>query len=351
MTPPAPSPRPRITVTGVIAAVLGAGLFVSAIQHAGLTSILDGMRSVGWGFVLILGLSGLRTLCRAVAWTLCSEGPARLRLADTFPAFLTGEALGNLTPLGLFVSEPTKAVFVRHRVSLMTAVSGLAIENLLYTLSVAVVIASGTVAMLFSFDVPRAIRIFSVILLIGMLALLAGSGWVLGRQVKMVSPMLNWLHRRRWLPDSLSQRLEKLRHLEDSIYGFHRRHPQRMLSVLVLEAAYHVAGVAEVFVILAWISHTPTLLVAFVFETMNRATNVVFKFVPMRLGVDEAGSGLLSTALGYGSATGVTLAIVRKVRVLFWTAIGLLLLANRGLRATPSASVDPTEQEQPAPLR
>ncbi len=63
-----------------------------------------------------------------------------------FLAFLTGEALGNLTPLGLFVSEPTKAVFVRHRVPLMTAVSGLAIEKT--PASVAVVIASGTVALL-----------------------------------------------------------------------------------------------------------------------------------------------------------------------------------------------------------
>jgi hypothetical protein len=53
----------------------------------------------------------------------------------------------------------------------------------------------------------------------------------------------------------------------------------------------------------------------------------------MRLGVDEAGTEILTAVLGYPSATGVTLAIVRKMRVLFWTGVGLLLLARRGLTA------------------
>jgi hypothetical protein len=65
---------------------------------------------------------------------------------------------------------------------------------------------------------------------------------------------------------------------------------------------------------------------------MNRLINVAFKFVPLRLGVDEAGSGLLAQILGYGSAVGVTLALVRKVRMLVWTGVGVIFLASRGLR-------------------
>ena len=74
------------------------------------------MQSVGWGFLVIILLSGLRLFVRAWAWTLCTPADAGLRVRDTFPAFLTGDALGNLTPLGLFASEATKAVYVRHRV-------------------------------------------------------------------------------------------------------------------------------------------------------------------------------------------------------------------------------------------
>jgi hypothetical protein len=325
----------RIRPGGVLAALFGAGLFALTLHETRLPPIVEGMRSVGWGFLAILVLSGIRLALRAWAWTLCTHGEPTLRIRDTFPAFLTGDALGNLTPLGLFASEATKAVYVRHRVPLMSAISGLAIENLIYTLTVALMIAAGTVALLFSFDVSGAIRLPFLFALGGMVGLLAVSMWVLGREIKVVTGLLDWLDRRALAPSALALRLEKLRTIEDRIYGFHRNHPDRLLPVLALEAAYHAAGVAEIFVTLAWLVGPPTLLVAFILETQNRLINVLFKFVPMRLGVDEAGTGFLVTALGYPSAVGVTLAIVRKVRMLFWTAIGVLFLARRGLAASP----------------
>jgi hypothetical protein len=73
------------------------------------------------------------------------------------------------------------------------------------------------------------------------------------------------------------------------------------------------------------------VLTAFVLEYINRVITVVFKFVPMRLGVDEAASGFLAQVLGFGTAPGVTLAIVRKARILCWTALGIVFLIRRGL--------------------
>jgi hypothetical protein len=73
------------------------------------------------------------------------------------------------------------------------------------------------------------------------------------------------------------------------------------------------------------------LLTAFVLESVNRVINVVFKFVPMRVGVDEAGTGMLTKILRLGTASGVTLAIVRKARVIVWTALGIAFLVRRGL--------------------
>jgi hypothetical protein len=51
----------------------------------------------------------------------------------------------------------------------------------------------------------------------------------------------------------------------------------------------------------------------------------------MRIGVDEAGAGLLAKALGIGTAPGVALAIIRKARILIWTAVGVLFLLLKGL--------------------
>jgi hypothetical protein len=59
---------------------------------------------------------------------------------------------------------------------------------------------------------------------------------------------------------------------------------------------------------------------------------VVFKPVPLRAGVDEITTGTFTQMLGFTAALGGTLAIVRKVRTVFWVLIGTTLLVRRGLR-------------------
>jgi hypothetical protein len=105
-----------------------------------------------------------------------------------------------------------------------------------------------------------------------------------------------------------------------------------------LEACFHLSGVAEVYVVLWFISAAgdggggaALLLTAFVLESVNRVINVVFKFIPLRMGVDEMGSGWVTHALKLGKASGVTLAIIRKARIICWTALGVALLVRRGL--------------------
>ena len=49
-------------------------------------------------------------------------------------------------------------------------------------------------------------------------------------------------------------------------------------------------------------------------------------FLWIKIGVDETFSGLMSNALGFGAALGVTMGVIRKIRVLFWSLIGLILL-------------------------
>jgi len=57
----------------------------------------------------------------------------------------------------------------------------------------------------------------------------------------------------------------------------------------------------------------------------------------LRMGFDEAGTGKVSKALQFTEATGVTLAIVRKARDVFWATIGMALLLQRGLSLRAAA--------------
>lgn len=274
-------------------AAAGLALFGYAVREAGVAEILDGVRRVGWGLLLILALAGLRFLLRAQCWRLCMPPHARLPLHEAFVVFLAGDAAGNLLPLGLAASEPTKVLLTRGRLPTAAAVSSLAVDNLIYLTTVLIVIAAG-IAMLGSsdrlpFDPQRAVVVTMALLAAAAAgAMFAARGRVRG----------TW-----------------------KVFGIHM--------------AFHALSVGEHYVTLGWLLGDATIAQAVIFEALNRVLTLAFKFVPFRVGVDEAASAELAAILGMAPAVGVTSAIVRKVRHLFWTAAGGALIAVRA-RAVPA---------------
>ncbi len=325
---------------GIIFAILGLVLFAYTVRKAGVTQIIEGIQRLGAGFLLILGFSAIRHMVRSLAWTKCFEPPYNLRFRDALAARLMGDALGNIVPLAsIAVSEPSKAAFVRRHVPLMAGLSALAIENIFYSLSVMLVIFSGMTALLLSFPLPKPLYYAAVSSLVAILIILPVGYLIIRNQWKFLSGAFKWLGGRVTGRNWIEAAGARAQTLEERIYGFYERNRGRFLSILALEISFHLAGIAEVYTTLSFISETvaPTLLTAFILESVNRVINVAFKFVPMRTGVDEYGSGLLAKVLGFIRATGVTLAIVRKARDIFWTSIGVVLIVRRGLSLRAAA--------------
>ena len=335
------SPRSRLSPTGTLGAGLGLALFVYFVNRAGVADIADGVRKVGSAFLVVLALSGFRFAARTLAWMCCVEGKPRLRFRDAYQATLVGDALGNLTPLSLLVSEPAKAMFVRNRAPLAHTLPALAIENLFYTLSVALVIACGLVALFLRFQTAATWWLASTGLLATLFVLVCTAHWVIWNHARIASGTLEWLRRRRWVPqgrdrweerDRWDRWLQQVRQLETRTFSLYPRDRARLLPLVLLESSFHVAALAEVYLVLSLITEAPpTLLDAFLFESTNRFINVAFRFVPLRFGVDEAGTGMLATLLAFGETAGVTLAIIRKARMLSWIAVGTACLIGRGL--------------------
>jgi hypothetical protein len=321
--------KPPATATGIIAALVGIVLFAWYVRELGAEEIWQKVRQVGWGLAVIVFLAGCRFAVRALAWSWCIEPPHELRFPQAFAAVVCGDAFGNLTPLGPIVGEPAKAAYVRGTVPLEPALTALAIENLIYTLSVVAMIAAAMIALIFSFSLPAAILEASEILVALLVIALAIAAVTLWRRPTVISHALA-----RLLPGgaSVQDRIDRVREVEHRIYSFAARRRAAAAAVTGAEAAFHALGVLELYV--TWwmmMGAAPSLLLAFVLEGANRLVTVVFKIVPLRIGVDETSTGAFTQLLGYGPTPGATLAILRKARILCWTIVGTALLVRRGL--------------------
>lgn len=318
----------RRHVITAAAALGGLLLFVVAVRAAGVTEIADGIRRVGWGLAPILGLAGLRFLLRTECWRLCMPSGARLPFAEAFTAFLGGDAVGNLTPLGLAASEPAKVLLARRGLATGESVSSLALDNLIYTASVFTLVGLGVVVALATEPLPRIWQ--------GMLVL----GLVVGVVAAFAAVRLL---RGTWSPARGARPAwrDTLAGLRASVLRFAADHPSRLWRVYGVHLGFHALTVLEIYLALDWLlgSASPVLTQVIVFAALDRVVIVVFKFVPFRVGVDEAASGALASLLQVGSPVGVTLAVVRKIRNLFWTGAGLLLIAAH--RARAARAMDP----------
>jgi hypothetical protein len=334
-------------MVAAISLLAGLVLFVYIIQRIGWQEIAARIQAIGWGFPLLLAVSALRPLGRAWAWFRCFEPKTRaLNLGGFWPvlrARLAADAMGVVTSGGPFVAEPSRVFFFGGRVPVKDASAAAAVELLSYTSSCVLLLLGGMLALLFDASVSdsmRTILIIAAILTILMLILMAV---IFSLKFVVVERFCETL--KRLIPHAGFQRLvdkelHQLLELEEYIFDFFRKHPKDFFWVMLGEAVFHLAGVAEVFLTLKLTGVYPTLTAAFILEALNRLINLLFAFVPAKVGVDEAGSSWLTGALGLTTAAGVTLAIYRKIRLLCWTAIGLVCLATLTKSAKRSLAND-----------
>jgi hypothetical protein len=200
---------------------------------------------------------------------------------------------------------------------------------LIYSASTAVMLVSGSVVLAFVLA-PAALVPSLLAGLVGGVALAVAVAVAWHRPRILLKGAVRWLQskvegrpRVRAVAGAFRRTAETLRVL---VLG----DPARLSVVILLHLIFQAAAIGEVWLALIFLGGPRhTLFDAFLLEYANRAVTVAFKFVPMRLGVDELASGVTASILGASASLGVTIALVRKARVACWSILGALLLATR----------------------
>ncbi|MCW5959915.1 MAG: flippase-like domain-containing protein [Pyrinomonadaceae bacterium] len=323
----------RFKIFVAVFTMFGVVLFVYLIYSVGLENVLDGIARIGIsGFIVLQLIYFLRITVRATAWRLSVYAPYKLGTKDTLPAVIIGEAMSSMIPLGILVSGTSKAIAVRHRVPLVVGLSSIATENLFYSVITGIFICLGSFTFLRSFDLSES-WIFTIdLLIVATLALIAFIVFIVIKQWHFASQFCEWLYNRNIATRFLESGRLQVRLFENLIYGFYRQYPKRFLPIFLCQVSYHLLGIAEAWFILSRVRDMiPSIHTAFLLESISRAITIFFKFVPFVIGVDEAGAQFVTETLAIGAGVGVTIAIIRKGRIIFWTTIGLILIAKRGL--------------------
>ena len=316
-----------------IAFVFGAALLVYLIRVVvGVDPIISALSRVGFGFLIVVAANGARHVLRTIAMSLAvSPEHRRFNFIQAFAARLGGEAMGFLTFAGPLLGEATKVALLRKRVPLVHGVPALVVDNLLYNLSVVLVVFGGAILMLAAYPVPPVARemliVIAAVALFGLIAAMMATR----KRVTLLTSFIDRLARRGFRPKLLRTRRHHIYRVELTVYAFYKRRRAAFFSMIALDLASHVTSVFEVYITLKLLGFEPHVGAAYIIESLTKVINFAFAFVPGTIGVYETGTGIILRTLGYTTAIGVALAIVRKGAIIFWTVIGVLIITWRTL--------------------
>jgi len=336
-----------------VVAMVSMALFAYLLRRTGVETVLQNVRQLGWFIFLVILLSGLRHVLRAHAWSWCVQSTgARPTALQLLGPRLMGEALNDLTPAGPLIGEPAKIVAVSKWIRSQDAASSVILENLIYILGALLFMLSGIVLALIKLASLRTLLWIGLALVICFLIGAALLFRAVDRRILLLGGMLDYLNRRglRW--SSLDRHAASLRLVESTVCDFFRNRRRTFMAVLAAEVATNFTGVAEACVILTLTAKHSSIFPAYLVESASRAAQLVFSFVPLGLGVQEGASAAALQALGYAASAGVSIAIIRKIRSLFWAAVGLCFITEYSavLRVRRNHTVDETKIPHSAPV-
>jgi hypothetical protein len=329
-----------------ISLVVAVVALVLTINDTGLATIGRYFKRIGWWWFAVVALEVVITSLDAVAIrAFMSPEQDRVRLRSALLSQLAGRSVNAVTPSGQ-LGEAVKVSVLTEHVSQSRAVATILLYNVVsFTVELAMVaVAAPFVALLV--PMPSSLRwvmlaagVVCAVLAIGLYVLVHNG--VLSSIARLLRK-LRILSEKRYLKwhDSLDSVDNKMRISEgarsrDRIGGIFAVALSRLTSMSLSLLILHAVG--------------ESITVGFVaaYTVGGFAIYMLSTLVPMGLGISEGGNYWLFRALGENPARGVTLVVARRVTVVLYAAIGLVLVAASETVARAREGI-PTAEPLPA---
>lgn len=337
----------------VIGILIGVVIVTVLIHEVGWASIERSLGLLGWGYVIVILYPLSWMTLNTLGWRMALHAQyARLSLWLMMQIRTAGEAFNALLPSGYVGGEPLKAKLLSQSIPMPEAASSVFIAKAAQSIGLVVFVGLGlTVGG--KPGSPSPLKRPSELLALVLLSLGIGIFTALLTR-RSFSRIGKWLHGLTGHPWLQKQQV-RLTALDDSIGAFYREGKRRFLSSVLWYGAGWIAGALEVAVIFYLIGHPVTLREAWFIGALAQLGSVVGLFAPAGVGLYEGGHYLAAQVLGLPPSLGVSVALIRRVRELFWNCTGLWLFWRLSkttpvaLTSTPPLAENDPETTHPAP--
>jgi hypothetical protein len=335
------------------AALFGLGLLGYLVFRTGPGVVWKQLQVVGWGLALIIILGGFSQFIKTCAWRQAFTCDIRaLSWSRSFVAQLISDAIGQFGVAGKVLGEGMRISLLGSTVPVSSGLSAGAIDGGLHSFSAVLVTVLGIVATLMLGPVSVSWRVYAVLLIAALASAVILAAVAIARRWPLMGNTIRAIGRLPRLQNWVSGKQPIIDSAEHNLLNFHREAPAAFWATLIFNLLWHMLAVLEVYVILRFMGAGFTLGGAFIVEGLTKVINLVGVLNPGNFGTYEGGSMLIAKMFGVTSTTGLTLALCRRARTVFWAGVGALCMVVMKRTETPRTiaarldpAVDPSHNE------
>ncbi|MBV8807268.1 MAG: flippase-like domain-containing protein, partial [Acidobacteriaceae bacterium] len=337
-----------------VAVIAGLGLLGFIVERAGFANLLHSLVALRWTLLLIIVLGGVGHALRTLGWRLAlgdhRDGTPFMRLAGLR---LAAEAGGQFGFVGQMFGDTMRITLLRDRIPVDVLISSVTCDRGLYIVTGAIVSAAAVASATFGLQLSHGFMLWGRLFVAVLVGFLLISATVIRKRLKILSAIARFISRLPWFATWIEKRLSGIHATEEQLTKVLTEHPRAFWTAFVLNLGSHLLVVLEVYVILLAFGLKGGWLAAFSMEALTKLINVVGAINPGNIGTYEGGNVLMLKLFGVSAGLGLTFAAVRRLRALFWAAVGSIFLIAFARVGEPKRAASgesaPTVEESEVP--
>lgn len=288
----------------------------------------------GYWLVAIIGMWVPLYIMNTFTWRtiLLGSGECNIPFWKLLKVTISGFALNYATPVGLMGGEPYKIMEIKPYVGVQRASSSTVLFAMMHIFSHFWYWITALVLYLIFMPVNM---LMGILLSIVALFCLAGIYFfVKGYKNGMVVKLIRFVSRipgcRKWGKKFSEKYADDLKKIDGQIADLHKQNKKYFFISFFLEYIGRILQSFEIFFMLMLFADQEPGVMLFVQSLIILAFTSLFAnllfFIPLQLGGREGGFAMVVSNLGMTIQVSMSISIISRVREIFWTSLGLLLM-------------------------
>jgi phosphatidylglycerophosphate synthase len=327
----------------MLAGIFGVFLLAFLVWRTGTSMVRESIDAIGWALTLVIALAGVSHVLKTWAWriTLLTE-KRHVSFSRMLGLRLGSEAAGQLGFLGQMFGESLRVSLLSSTIPPTSKIASVTLDRALFVLSAAVASTVGLLTVLFVWPLSRTLSLCTGLVALILLGVIFTTALAVRKRWPVFSGTAEIVGRGRYFGGWIKRKRALIHSVEEKLLNFYHHTPGAFWGSLSLNLACQGAAMLEVYLILFLLGAKVGILASLAMEGLTKLVNLLGVFNPGNLGTYEGGNMLIGRMFGFSGVVGLSLGLTRRVRAIFWAAVGsvCLIILSKSRRRSSNERTD-----------